>query len=294
MSDRDLGLVAAVASLQDENADASAHPLALARSVLDLARREFRVVTRRRWTYGLAVLFAVFTAGLVVFGTSQVGPNRYDAVVASLVEIGVYVVPLAALAFGYDAVVGAAEEGSLELLFALPIPRGGVVVGIFLGRLAAFSTALVVGSTAGAAALAVLAGPAALGPYAVFVLAATATGWAALAVATLVSTVAAGKVRALGATLAAWAWFVLLHDLVALALIAALSLPRSALAALVLTNPTDVFRLLVLSQLPATSGGFAAVLSTANLSTPVLAVALALWTAVPLALAAILAHRRRL
>lgn len=294
MSDRDLGLAAAVKSLHGATADASAYPLVLVRPVAELAGREFRVATRRRWTYGLAVLFAVFTTGLVVFGTSQVGPTRYDAVVVSLAEFGVYVVPLAALAFGYDAIVGAAEEGSLELLFALPISRTGVVVGIYLGRAAAFTTAVVVGSTPGAVVLAALTTPAAVGPYAVFVLAATATGWAFLAVGTLVSTVAAGKVRALGVSLAAWAWFVLLHDLVALALVAALSLPRGMLAVLVLTNPVDAFRLLVLGQFPATSGGFAAVLTAANLSAPVLAAALALWTVGPLALAAWLVRRRRL
>lgn len=294
MTDRDRGLAETVAALHAATADASAHPLALVRPVADLARREFRIVTRRRWTHGLAVLFAAFTAGLVAFGTAQVGPTRYGAVVASLAELGVYVVPLAALSFGYDAVVGADEEGSLEVLFALPVSRGVVVAGVYLGRAGALTIGLVVGSTAGAAALAVLAGPGALAPYAGFVLAAAATGWAFLAVGTLVSTAATGKVRALGGALVAWAWFVLLHDLVALALVASLSLPSEGLAVLVVTNPADVFRLLVLGQLPVTSGGFASVLAAAHLSTAVLVAAQVLWVAVPLAVATLLVRRRRL
>lgn len=262
--------------------------------VLHVAAREYRIALRQRWIYGLAALFAAYSLGIVAFGATAVGPSRYAAVVASLVEIGVYLVPLAALAFGYDVVVGADEAGSLELLFALPARRGAVVTGVFGGRAVALAGAMAAGFAPAGVLFAGLLGPATVGPYAVFVLAAVATGLSFLAVSTAISSVAPEKTRALGGALAAWAWFVLLHDLAALGLVATLELPDVALTALVVTNPADCFRLLVLGQLETAGGGFAALLATAGLSPAVLGAALAAWVVAPLALAARLVGRRRL
>lgn len=261
--------------------------------VVHVGVREYCVALRQRWIYGLAVLFAAYSLGVVGFGASQVGPGRYAAVVASLVEVGVYVVPLAALAFGFDVVVGADERGSLEVLFALPAGRGAIVGGIFAGRAAALAGAMVVGfAPAGFVAVALL-GPTAVGRYAAFALAAVATGLAFLAVGTAVSAVATEKTRALGGVLAVWAWFVLLHDLAALSLIATLSVPDAAVTALVLTNPADCFRLLVLGQLETSAGGVAALLQAVGLSPAVLATALLSWIVIPLAVAARLVSHRR-
>jgi ABC-type transport system involved in multi-copper enzyme maturation permease subunit len=65
---------------------------------------------------------------------SASGPGRFDAVAASLAELGVYLVPLAGLAVGCDAIVGPARSGALELLFSLPVPKGRVVVGSVLAE----------------------------------------------------------------------------------------------------------------------------------------------------------------
>lgn len=268
-------------------------PLSTPRALVRIAVREYRIAVRGRWAVGLAVLFAVFSVAVIGFGTAEVGPSRYGSVVASLVELGVYLVPLAALAVGYDTVVGAEETGALDMLFALPLSQAQVIVGKFLGRAAVLGGAMMIGFTAGGVAAVVTIGIAGLGQYAVFVLAAVLTATAFLGMSVLFSTLASEKTQALGVALVAWLWFVLLHDLVALGLIAGMDLPDAALTAMVLTNPADVFRLLVLSQLQTTTGGFAAVLAAANLSTPVLIASLLGWLVGPLGLAVVTIRRRR-
>ncbi|MFD1587337.1 ABC transporter permease [Halorientalis brevis] len=268
-------------------------PLSGPRAVARIAVREYRIAVRSRWGVGLAVLFAVFSVAVVGFGTAEVGPSRYGSVVASLVELSVYLVPLAALAVGYDTVVGAEETGALDMLFALPVSQAQVIVGKFLGRACVLGGAMVVGFAGGGVAAGATIGVAGLGQYAVFVLAAVLTAVAFLGLSVLLSTLASAKTQALGTALVAWLWFVLLHDLVALGLIAGMDLPDAALTAMALTNPADVFRLLVLSQLGTTTGGFAAVLTAANLSTPVLAATLLGWLVVPLSLAVVAIRRRR-
>jgi Cu-processing system permease protein len=101
------------------------------------------------------------------------------------------------------------------------------------------------------------------------------------------------KAHALGLALLAWAWFVLVHDLLALGVISAFDLPDAAITAMVLTNPASVFRLLVLAPLTtAGESGFAAVLAMSGLSIELLVVALVAWIAVPLGLAAAVIGRR--
>jgi len=252
-----------------------------------IAIREYRIAVRSRWAIGLTILFAIFSVAIVGFGTSRVGPNRYAAVVASLVELGVYLVPLASLTVGYDTVVGAREAGSLDMLFTLPVSQTQVIVGKYLGRFAVLGGAMGIGLGVGGVAATVVAGVGGLGQYALFSVVSILTGGVFLGVSVLLSTIVREKTQALGAALVTWLWFVLLHDLVAIGLIAGTELPEGVLTVMALTNPADVFRLLVLSQLETTTGGFAAILTEASLSAPSLVAALLLWLVVPITVAAV-------
>lgn len=259
-----------------------------------VATREYRILVRSRWAAGLVLLFGLFTVAVVRFGGSAVGPGRVDAVVATVVELGVYLVPLAAVAVGYDTVVGADERGSLELLLALPVSRGGLLLGRFAGRAGVLGGATLVGFLPGGLLLALSLGAGGLGAYAVVALAAVALGWAVLALAVLISTVAAEKTHALGLSLAVWLWVVLLHDLVAFAAVAGFDMGSRAVAVAVLLNPADCFRVLALSQIDVVAGGFGSVMASAGLSVPVVAAALAGWIVLPTAVAARLLGRRRI
>lgn len=260
--------------------------------VLPIASREYRLTVRSRWAVGIALLFGVFTGGVVQFGATSVGPGRFDAVVATVAELGVYLVPLAALALGYDTVVGAAERGSLDQLLALPVRREGVVVGTFLGRAAVLSGAILVGFLPGAGLTLLYLGIGSLGAYATVAVAAVLAGCATLGVAVLVSTLAATKTHALGASLGVWLWVAVLHDLLALGAVGSLGLGHGAIAAAVLLNPVDCFRVLALAQVDVVAGGFAGTMAAAGLSTPLVAAALVGWVVVPVGIAARALGRR--
>lgn len=259
--------------------------------VLAFAIREYRVVFRANWTSGLTLAFALFSVGVVFLTRSPLAHDRVAAVVLSLTELGVYLVPLAAFAFGYGAVVDARERGTLEVLLSLPVRRRDVLLGIYLGRATALAGALAVGLGAGGLLLVQFA-PGALALYLRFVAAAVVAGLAFLAVALCLSTVAREKSHALGGSLLVWAWFVLVHDLLALGAVVTLDLPTGALAAFLLANPADLFRLLVLSGTPTAGSGFAAVLAAAGLSPTAVVVGLVAWIVAPVAAAAALLGRR--
>lgn len=254
-------------------------------AIVGFARREYRVAARSRWPVGLAVLFAAFTVGVVQYGASGAGASTVPAVVASVVALSTYVVPLAALAFGYAAVVGPATRGELDVLYALPVPRWTVVVGAFLGRALTFAGAVCIGYAFGGAALYRVGGVDAVRAFLPTVAAAVLAGVAFLAIAVLVSTVASEKASALGGALIVWAWFVLVHDVVSLTAVVVLDLPASALAALVAANPADCLRVLGMAGVPS-AGGAAGALGATTLSVSTVVVALVAWTGLALGAAA--------
>ncbi|WP_353634939.1 ABC transporter permease [Halobacterium sp. NMX12-1] len=262
------------------------------RGTVEVAAREYRLAVRRRWAVGAAVVFALFSVALVVLGGSEVGPTRVGAVLASFAQVGVYVVPLVALAAGYDAIVGADESGSLEMLLALPLSNLSVVVGKYAGRAAAVGGGMLVGFAVGGALLVRYAGVGVVGAYAWVALVAVAAALAFLGVGVLASALASEKTRALGAALAAWVWFVLVHDLVALGAVASFDLPQWVVSVAVLANPADLFRVLVLRTVSTTAGGIAGVLTGAGLSQGVLLAALAAWILVPVTGAVVALGRR--
>lgn len=265
------------------------------RQLLVVAGSEYRLAVRNRWAVALTVVFAAFALGLTTFSGASVGPEGFERTVASLAVLAVYLVPLVALAFSYDAVVGREESGWLQTLFALPVSRGWLVVGSALGRAVVLASATILGFGVAGGFLLLEFGLLDVDAYVAFLLAAVGLGLAFLAVGVLVSTLTREKTHALGAALLVWAWFVLVHDLLGLGLIAAFGLSDTAVSAMLLANPTGIFRALVLGTLGAAGdAGFAAVLAEAGISSGVLVTALVAWIVLPIALAAVTIRRRRL
>ncbi len=267
---------------------------AAVRQVATVARSEYRLALRNRWAFALVGLFAVFGLMLVTFSGSEIGPAGAGQVIASLTNLSVYLVPLAALAFGYDAVVGRDRRGWLELVFSLPVSRARVVLGAFLGRAVVLVASTIIGF--GAVGVVVLQeyGVQHWGAYSAFVGSAAAVGVAFLALGFLISALVSEKTHALGLALLAWVWFVLIHDLMALGAVATFELSETALAAFVLANPASIFRVLVLEQLgTGAGGGFAGAFAELQLSAAMMMVALMVWSVVAVAAAAVVVSRRK-
>lgn len=259
-----------------------------------VAETEYRLAIRNQWALALTTIFAAFAIGLTTFSGASVSADGFDRTVASLAVLAVYLVPLVALAFGYDAVVGREESGWLQALFALPISRSLVVLGTYVGRAIVITSATVIGFGVAGGLLLREFGLGGFETYAGFVLATVGLSLAFLAIGILLSTIAREKTHALGLSLLAWAWFILVYDLLSLGVVAAFSLPEVVITGLLLSNPAGVYRVLVLGSLGAGGdAGFAAALASAGVSGTALVVALLAWIVVPIVLAGITIRHRR-
>lgn len=219
------------------------------RQVGTLAMKEFRDRIRNRWVLAVAGVFTVFSLAIAWFGGAQqgaVGLQSAEATIASLVSLVIYLIPLIALLLGFDAVVGERERGSLDLLLALPITRGELLLGKYLGLAAALTLSTLAGFAAVAVLMARQLGANGLYHYLGFMLSSVLLGLAFLSLAVLLSVLARDRTRASGLAITLWFGFVLVFDLLLLGVLVASGgrVGGDAFAYLLLLNPADVFRIL--------------------------------------------------
>lgn len=252
-----------------------------------LARREARLTVRRGWAIGLTALFAAFGLLLATFSGASVAPDGYEPVVASYVELATFLVPLVALAFGHGAIVGAAERGRLGVVLTLPVSRAETVVGILAGRAFVLAGAVVVGFGVPGLLLLREFGVAGWPTFAWFLLATVAVAVALLGVGVAISALSPTSTIALAASLLVWVWVALVHDLLALGVLAAVDGAADAVAILLAANPVATYRLLALAPTEAGGAGLAAALDGSGLSPLLLFGALGGWLLVATVIAAV-------
>ena len=262
------------------------------RQIATIASKEFRDRLRNRWVLAVALVFAVFSIVIAYAGGAQqgtVGIRSIEFTITSLVSLVIYLVPLIALLLGFDAIVGERERGSLDLLLALPITRGELLIGKYLGLALALTLAMLVGLALVGGVLTLQFGTRALFHYGGFVGSSLLMGLAFLSMAVLMSVIARDRTRASGGAVILWFLFVLVFGLVLLGVLVATSghYGGDAFPYLLLMNPTDIFRIMNVFSTEDIRSAYGLV----NVVPPVLANiwvltgAMLVWIAVPLALA---------
>ena len=270
-------------------------------TVLTLAAREIREGIRNRWVLATTLLLASLALTLALLGsapTGSVGTSRLDVVTVSLASLTIFLIPLIALLLSHDTIAGEAERGTLLLLLAYPVSRTAVVLGKFAGQLAILAVATVAGYGAAALAVGWNLGAAAWSAFAAMVGASILLGAVFLALGLLASTLVRQRSTAGGIAIGLWLFFGFLYDMAFLGLLVATgghSLPGPLVDTLLALNPADAYRLLTLGVAGAGElTGIGALAGHTALTPGVLVAVLAAWTAVPLALAAVVFSRREL
>ena len=263
--------------------------------VLLCARYELLLAIRSRWLQVFALTFAglalaVASGGYLMSG--GYGVQDFARTAASLVQLVLLLVPLAALVFGALALTP--DRGAAELLYAQPVSRGAILAGRMLGVWAALVAAELLGFGAAGLAVGQQAGADGVSQYGALVVTAAVLTAVFLAVAALLSSANAGRrTRVLAGALVVWFVTAVLFDL---AVLAAASTMRSGAASRLLVvaslvNPVDAARVGVLVAIDGVSAFGAASLALfrvtggPGLTVGLAAASLAAWLVGPLVLA---------
>ena len=261
------------------------------------AREEWTLAVRSRQLLIFALVFGVLALAVAASGyvlTGGTGLQDFSRTSASLVEMVLLIVPLAALVVGVSALTP--DAGAAELLYSQPVPRHTILAGKLLGLCLALVTAQAMGF--GAAGLVLFSRTGARGVWSfVGVMAAGAVLTAVfLAVAAAVAggATSRGRARALAISLVIWLVSVAMFDVAALGLSS--WLPSGAAARVLMTaaiiNPVGAVRTGVMLALDGTAAFGAASLTFlrfthgASGAAVWLGASVVLWMIVPFAAAA--------
>lgn len=262
--------------------------------MIHILTKEIRDALRSRWLLGYTVVLGILGAVAAFAGlrsAAGLGLQGFGRTAATLTNLCLLLAPLIALAMGSLSIAGERERGTLDHLLAQPLERWELLVGKYLGLLAALGAATFAGFAPAGLAIAMASGPAALWRLLPFPLLATLLIASMLALGVLISVRSSGAVQALGLAIVLWFLFVLLYDLLLMGVLMTGGLRAGALAVLLLLNPVDSTRVLVVLILEPDLYllGPAGALLVERLTVPgaalVLCGSLLLWTLGPLGLA---------
>lgn len=274
-------------------------------NALIIARKEIHQAVRNRWVLASTLLLAGLALSLTFLGsapTGTVGVRALDVVIVSLSSLTIFLIPLIALLISHDAIVGDMERGTMLLLLSYPVARWQVLLGKFIGHLAVLAFATCLGYGIAAAALGATGsriGAASLVAFAAMVGSSVMLGAVFVAIGYLVSALVRDRGTAAGVCIGLWLLLVLIYDMALLGILAVdqgRTISASAVDAMLLFNPTDVYRLFNLTGFANVSSfaGMAGLAQGTALSAHVLLAALLGWTVVPLGFAALAFSRREL
>lgn len=208
----------------------TAHPAAvrsvrgawLGHSIMDVAIREMAIMYRGRALVAFASLLA--TAAwlpplLLSLRRASLGLSSFGETIALGLAFSEMAIPLVGLLCGAEMIAGESEDGTLVAMAALPISRGAIFTGKFIGRSILLATAYLLAFGSSAAAICLLTGAAGLGDYAAIAASGLALLIASCAIGALIGAAARGRVRAFGAAVVAWVIMVFALDAFLLAAI---------------------------------------------------------------------------
>jgi len=211
-----------------------------------IAREEYRRALESRWLFGFTALLAALVLGLSYFGLAQgreLGFQGFARVTLSLMNLVLFIVPLTGLVLGVTSMAGGE---SLPLLLAQPVGRGEVLMGKYLGLVAALTAAQAVGFGAGGVIVALQAGADQLPGFLALTGLSIALGALTLSAALCIGVVWPDRLQAMSAALLLWLLMVVAYDLVVLGMtvmFAGVSL-QAVLFPTLLLNPVDLARVL--------------------------------------------------
>ena len=273
---------------------AGAGDLSASAPIRQVVRKGLRDALHDRWLISYALLLGVLGVVAAMLGlrsSAGLGLQMFGRTTATLTNLCLMLAPLVALSMGAAAIAGERDRGTLETLLAQPLHRRDLLLGKYIGLLLSLAAATVVGFLPAAFVVARYAGATSLLGYALFPMLAILLIAAMLGLGVLISVRSHGGVQAQGRAIFTWFLFVLMYDLLLMGTLVASGLSSTALSVLLVLNPVDSARVLVVLALEPDlyllgPAGALLVGELARAGTAALLLAtLAFWAAVPMWLA---------
>lgn len=228
--------------------------LPFARTVMAIARREFRDALSSKWFLLYTIAFTTLAIGvsfMSLAGSGEHGFAGFGKTAAGLLNLIMLVVPLMALTAGAGTIAGERERGTLLYLLAQPLSRIELLLGKFVGLAIALTCSLCIGFGLSAGLLAWRAGGVGAGAFLMLVVFTSVLALSMLSVGMLISVQSRRAGVATGISLFVWLGLVFLSDLGLMAGTVLFKLRVQEVFALAIINPLQAFKMNVIVNLNA-------------------------------------------
>ena len=271
--------------------------------ILIVAQKEFRDGIRNRWAIAITIIFVLMSLGIAYFGSATAGILGFSSLESTLVSLAslcVMLIPLIALMLAYNCFIGELEQGTLLLLMTYPLSNGQLLLGKFFGQAAIIALASILGFGLPSIIISIISDVDAanvLIAFSKFIVLATLLGWVFIALAYVISLSVSEKSKAAGLALITWFIFVLVFDLVLMALLVASegNINDTFVPFLLWINPTDVFRILVYTIIGSESySGVLKIAEHGSNGTLYLSLVMVLWIVLPLLFSLFIFNKKEL
>jgi Cu-processing system permease protein len=270
-------------------------------AVSTIARREVRNALSSTWLLAYAAIFTILALALSYLGERNLGGlgfENFSRTTASLLNLCLLLAPLVALLLGSGAIAGERDRGTLAYLLAQPLERWELLLGMYLGVATSIGLATALGFGLAGIWIAVMTSSMAAGTYLLFVGLVLLLVLVMTGIGVVASVLSKTRVQALGLALLVWITAVFFFDLLLVGTVATTSLGGGGLLLALLLNPVEIVRVLAIIHLEPdlqVLGPFGSYLmdrTGTGGATVILGAALAIWIALPLALAGYLFETR--
>jgi len=224
-------------------------------AVFLLLKRDIAGSLRSRWLLGFVFSFAAMGASfayLGALGLSQVGFRAYSAAVAGIINLNLYVVPLAAVVSSSLSLVSERERGTMEFLLSLPIAKWELVLSRLCAGVLSLTAAIAMGYGLASWALWLFLSETDLWVYLSMLWASVLLAFSFAGIGTLISSLTRSRFAALALALGAWIGLVMVYEVVLMAAVILLGLDASTVIALMVLNPVQASRLMMVQSVDPT------------------------------------------
>ncbi|MEM0455659.1 MAG: ABC transporter permease subunit [Nitrososphaerota archaeon] len=224
-------------------------------TVLLLLKRDLSGSLRSRWLLGFVASFAAMGASfayLGALGLGQVGFRAYSAAVAGIINLNLYVVPLAAVVASSLSLVAERERGTMEFLLSLPLARWELVLSRLCAGVLSLAAAIAMGYGLASWALWLLLSEADLWVYLSMLGASVLLAFSFSGIGTLISSLTRSRFAALALALGVWIGLVMVYEVALMAAVILLGLDAPTVIALMVLNPVQASRLMMVHSVDPT------------------------------------------
>jgi len=265
-------------------------------AILAIATKELLDAVRGRWLLLFTAVFTLLALGMSYIslaGSGVSGFGGFGPTSAALVNLVLFLLPLAGLMIGAGSIATERDRGTLHLLLAQPVRPSDVFLGKYIGLALAIIVSLLIAFAATACVLAIKAGGSDVASFLALMGHTVFLGLAMLSVGVLVSAAAGRGVVAGAAAITLWLLLVLLGDLALMGSAVAFRMGASELFYLSVLNPLQAFKLATMQSIGASldtlgPAGIFAMQEYGKRLPLVLYSVLTAWTVIPFSIAGVL------